>query len=481
MITSEVYTQLKNHGIDKKEADKQYQLLIKGNHYSKLLRAATLGDGITPLSLENAEKYGKLYNYKSSSINIQKFVPASGAATRMFKELIEFAKKGKKNSTISNLFNSFHKLAFANLVPPSVNNKDTANYILKKLGYQSTPKGLIPFHTYKGFTRTPFKEHWVEGLNYAASNGKVQLHFTVSEEHQNAFNKIYKTRIKSFFEEYGLELKIEFSHQHNSTDTIIIDSKGSVLVDGNGNPMIRPGGHGSLIQNLNSINADLVFIKNIDNVSHENHLETTTLYKKALAGVLLELKDKIFEQLKLIGNNNFSLSKLEHIGEEAMIQKPTSYLNWTAELKLKFWKKALNRPIRACGMVKNEGEPGGGPFWVTNNNGTSLQIVETAQIDMSNTYQSNIVQQSTHFNPVDLVCYTSDYQGNKFNLLDFVDESTAFITTKSVNGKEVNVLERPGLWNGAMADWITIFVEVPIETFNPVKTVNDLLNPAHQA
>ncbi len=482
MITAEVYSHLKNHGIDKIEVDKQYQLLNTGSQFSQLKKPATLGDGIIPLSKENTKKYAALFDANKSLIRIKKFVPASGAATRMFKELAEYAKIGVKTSAIKELFESLDKLAFENLIPSNLNNLQKAIYILNELGYQSTPKGLIPFHKYQGFTRTPFKEHWIEGLNYAATNGKVELHFTVSEEHQLAFEKIYKTRINSFFKEYNLGLKIDFSHQHRATDTIIVDTNGEILVDINtGMPIVRPGGHGALIQNLNSIEADLIFVKNIDNVAHENHIETTTRYKKALAGVLLELKNKVFEQLNLIDSETFDLNKLEHVGGEVMIEKPRNYNDWDDTLKVNFWKIAFNRPIRVCGMVKNEGEPGGGPFWVEDKKGVSLQIVESAQIDNSNSEQATILQQATHFNPVDLVCYTTDYKGNKFNLMNFIDESTAFITKKSVNGKDVNVLERPGLWNGAMANWNTIFVEVPIETFNPVKTLNDLLKPSHQA
>jgi len=251
-----------------------------------------------------------------------------------------------------------------------------------------------------------------------------------------------------------------------------MDEKGEVLR--------RPGGHGALIQNLNSIAADLIFVKNIDNVTHESRLAPTVLYKKALAGILLELKDKVFDQLNAIDKKEAKNEELEKVGEMLMIEKPSLYEQWNKNEQIEFWKKKLNRPIRICGMVKNEGEPGGGPFWVKEGDGTSLQIVESAQIDRSDSKQESIFQESTHFNPVDLVCYVNDYQGNKFNLLEFVDQSAAFITSKSYNGTDITVLERPGLWNGAMAYWNTVFVEVPIETFNPVKTINDLLKPAHQ-
>jgi uncharacterized protein DUF4301 len=480
MISSEVYSHLENAGLRKFEVDRQFKLLTQGVSFINLEKVAEIGNGIQFLSKEEALEYSKIYSKRANKVKIQKFVPASGAATRMFKELAEFAENNVKTNSISSLFNSISNLAFAPLIPAHLTKKEIAKYILKNLGYGNTPKGLIPFHKYKGFTRTPFKEHWIEGLNYAASNGKVQLHFTVSKEHKNAFEKIYKTRIKSFLEEYHLELEIEFSQQHNSTDTIIVDNEGKLLLDDDGLPILRPGGHGALIQNLNSLKADLVFVKNIDNVSHENHLEFTILYKKALAGILLEIKDKIFDQLSSIENNIYQLSTLEDTGSEIMIKKPDEYVGWKDEEKVSFWEEKFNRPLRVCGMVKNEGEPGGGPFWVKDNNCLSLQIIESAQINVSNKRQNSILQSSTHFNPVDLVCYITDYKGNRFDLLDYVDESAAFITEKTVNGKAVNVLEHPGLWNGAMANWNTVFVEVPIETFNPVKSVNDLLKPAHQ-
>ena len=479
MITPEIYSQLKEANILKPEVDNQYKLLTQGVKYIDLNRAATISNGIGSMPMKEATNYADYYVANRNKTSILKFIPASGAATRMFKELFAFANDGVESDTINILYSSIHKLAFAPLIPQNLTKKDKAIYILKTLGYQSTPKGLIPFHTYAGFTRTPFKEHWIEGLRYASSKNKVDLHFTVSAEHQDAFEKIYITRKKSFSEEYNLELNINFSHQYKSTDTIIVDDKGAILLDENNKPILRPGGHGALIQNLNALETDLVFVKNIDNVSHENHLTTTTLFKKALAGLLLQLKNKVFNQLHSIDKGESKVDKLEVLGKELNISQPANYITWDNESKVEFWKTKFNRPIRVCGMVKNEGAPGGGPFWVNSEKETSLQIVETAQLNLENADQNKILKKSTHFNPVDLVCYITNYQGQKFNLLEYVDESAAFITNKTVQGKEVKVLERPGLWNGAMANWITLFIEVPIETFNPVKTVNDLLKPAH--
>lgn len=479
MITPEIYSHLEEQNILKPEVDNQYKLLTEGVKYTDLNRAASINDGILSMSLKQATIYAEHYDSNGKHINIVKFVPASGAATRMFKDLAAFAAGGAESDSINNLFDSIKKLAFSPLIPQNLTNRDKAKYILDNLGYQSSPKGLIPFHTYAGFTRTPFKEHWIEGLRYASSKKKVNLHFTVSSDHQHAFEKIYITRKKSFSEEYDLDLEINFSHQHKSTDTIIVDDKGIILTDENNKIILRPGGHGALIQNLNALESDLVFVKNIDNVSHESHLGPTALFKKALAGLLLQLKEKVFKKLHSIDEGNAKLEDIEIVGKELNISYPPKYQGWNSETKIEFWKNKFNRPIRVCGMVKNEGAPGGGPFWVNREEEISLQIIETAQINLEDGDQHKILKNSTHFNPVDLVCYITNYKGKKFNLLEYVDDSSAFITRKNVQGKEVKVLERPGLWNGAMADWITVFMEVPIDTFNPVKTVNDLLKPTH--
>ncbi len=479
MITEVEYAHFNEQGLNKLSVDKQYALLTKGAQYSNLSRPAVLTDGIESLSKEDAGKLATLYENQAKSISILKFVPASGAATRMFKELVTFIETGIESDPIVAFLNSFEQFSFAVLVPEELSNIKKAAYILKNLSFESTPKGLIPFHQYDGFTRTAFKEHWIEGLYYAAANGAVNLHFTVSENHQYAFEQIYMTRITSFSKEYDKKLSIEFSQQDKSTDTIVVNNTGELVTGTEGLPITRPGGHGALINNLNELSADLVFVKNIDNVVHQNHLQLTTLYKKALAGRLIAIKTKLFKALEHIDNKNANLPNLEALGNETNIIPPATYEHYSTSEKIKFWKSRFNRPIRVCGMVKNLGEPGGGPFWVLKNESISLQIVEASQIDGTKQIQEDIVQSSTHFNPVDLMCYLTNYQGNKFDLVKYVDTTTAFVTSKTVNGKEVKVLEHPGLWNGAMADWITIFMEVPIETFNPVKTVNDLLKPMH--
>ncbi|MCB0495966.1 MAG: DUF4301 family protein [Cyclobacteriaceae bacterium] len=480
MITSEIYSQLEASEINKQEADRQYKLLISGAHFMVLDRTATINDGIKRLNELEANAYAKAYDDQKNNLLVEKFVPASGAASRMFKDLVNFEADGKISKPIESLFASKEKLAFYTLLPKNASDKELAHFILYKLGYESTPKGLIPFHAYESGYRTPFEEHWLEGIKYAESNGKIKIHFTISEDHQEAFQALLKQNKQEFEKKYGANLHISFSFQKKSTDTIAVDNAGNIVMDDNSKVLLRPGGHGALIQNLNSIDAELIFVKNIDNVTHESRLVPTILYKKALAGVLLELKDKVFRLLRTLDSGKASLEELEKMGPELMMETPQDYAQMNDADKLSFWKNKLNRPLRVCGMVKNEGEPGGGPFWVKERNGASLQIVESAQIDRENEEQETILQNSTHFNPVDLVCYVKDYQGHKFDLTNFVDQSAAFITSKSFNGKDITVLERPGLWNGAMAYWNTIFVEVPIETFNPVKTINDLLKKGHQ-
>jgi len=479
MIPPNLYNYFENAGISRSEVDRQYSLLISGTSFSILTKPATIGDGIHSLSLNEANSLVQFYKNSKEEISIQKFVPASGAATRMFKALVEYESSNIGSSSVEELMENISQLAFYELIPKGLSKEEAVMYLISTLQYHKTPKGLVLFHQYGSKKRTAFEEHWMEAILYANSKGTSHIHFTVSEHHQEAFKRIEKNGIDNFESDNGINLNINYSNQLSSTDTLCIDADKNVVLTTEGIPVLRPGGHGALIQNLQAIESDLVFIKNIDNVVHQNHIETTVLFKQALAGKLLQVKETIFNMLKSIDEDKADLTKLELVGKEIFIAVPTDYSTKSESEKLNYWKTKLNRPIRVCGMVKNEGEPGGGPFWVESTNEVSLQIVESAQIDLNDKTQVSILQQSTHFNPVDLVCYLTDYRGNKFNLLEYIDESTAFITAKTVNGNEARVLERPGLWNGAMADWITIFVEVPIETFNPVKTVNDLLKPMH--
>ncbi|MEE1232119.1 MAG: DUF4301 family protein, partial [Phocaeicola sp.] len=332
--------------------------------------------------------------------------------------------------------------------------------------------------------RTPLEEHLVEGALYAAGKtGQVNVHFTVSTEHRALFEKLVEEKVAVYAAKYGVEYNVSFSEQKPSTDTVAADMENKPFRD-NGKLLFRPGGHGALIENLNDLDADVVFIKNIDNVVPDRLKEDTVTYKKLIAGVLVTLQKKAFEYLELLDSGHYTHTQLEEIirfvQQKLMCRKSDIKNLEDADLVI-YLRKKLNRPMRVCGMVKNVGEPGGGPFLAYNPDGTvSLQILESSQIDMKDAEKKAMFEQGTHFNPVDLVCAVRDYKGNKFNLVNYVDKATGFISYKSKNGKDLKALELPGLWNGSMSDWSTVFVEVPLSTFNPVKTVNDLLREQHQ-
>jgi len=350
--------------------------------------------------------------------------------------------------------------------------------------FANKPKGILPFHHYGDFIATPIYEHLKECVAYATSQQNANVQFTISEDHLDGFlDGIME--VKSIIEEESeTKINFSFSYQHKSTDTIAVNPDNTPFRDNDGRLLFRPGGHGALIENLGQLDADIVFIKNIDNVSH-NNTHTIALYKKALAGILIELQQLIFTYLEQLDNDVLNEKDIDAIlafaETKLSLNIPSGIEKYTPQNKKEFAKELLNKPIRICGMVKNEGEPGGGPFWIECSKGSlSLQIVESSQIDLENKTQKNIFANASHFNPVDLVCGLKNYKGEFFNLRDFVDATSGFITYKNKMGKDVKSYELPGLWNGAMAGWITIFAEVPLETFNPVKTVNDLLKPAHQ-
>ena len=348
--------------------------------------------------------------------------------------------------------------------------------------YANKPKGVLPFHKYKTHIATAAEEHLHECAYYASSNGVSNLHFTVSEAHQSQFESIIDTVKSEMEKESGTVINTSYSFQNKSTDTIAVDLKNNPFRDKNDKLLFRPGGHGALIENLDNLDADIVFIKNIDNVI-QNHIESIALYKKTLAGVLVELQQKVFKYLNGIdeGNVKHLDEIIDFVKNELNIGVNDGFSKYTSENKISYLKELLDRPIRVCGMVKNEGEPGGGPFWVQDSKGVvSLQIVESSQVDLANAGQAKILASATHFNPVDLVCGMRNYKNEKFDLTQFVDHNSGFIVEKTQNGKPLKSYELPGLWNGAMAKWITVFVEVPLITFNPVKTVNDLLKDPHQ-
>ncbi|MGB1307838.1 MAG: DUF4301 family protein, partial [Oceanihabitans sp.] len=354
-----------------------------------------------------------------------------------------------------------------------------------KLNYGFYPKGLLPFHEYKDHVSTAFEEHLFEAALYASANQQANLHFTISEKHKHIFDAEFK-RIEEIVEaKTNTKFHITFSYQSQATDTIAVTPKNQPFLEDNGDLLFRPSGHGALLNNLNALNADVIFIKNIDNVVVFKYENEVAQYKKMLAGILLEIQEQAFLYLKELEANNLSESKLVEIAKflknKMQIVISSEFEKYSHTYQIAYLIEKLNRPIRVCGMVKNEGEPGGGPFWVKDENGKiSLQIVESAQIDKKNKAQKSILKNATHFNPVDLVCGTKNYKGEKFNLHNFTDPKTAFITMKTKTGKDLKALELPGLWNGAMAYWNSIFVEVPLSTFNPVKTVTDLLKATHQ-
>lgn len=447
MFTPQDIQQLEQRGITLAEAERQMECFRTGFPELDIVAAASTkkDGGILKPTRAEQDAYIETWNqYLAEGHKVLKFVPASGAASRMFKALFEYLENGEETDFIKKFLSEKDKFAFG----PELAGKEgqeAVRYLLENMNYGNLPKGLLLFHSYRDGARTPALEHLVEGALYAASNGQVHLHFTVSHDHLPLFRQHIADNLKKFEEKYNVHYDVTFSEQLPSTDTLAANPDNTPFRTKEGNLLFRPGGHGALIQNLNQQDADIVFVKNIDNVVPDRLKKDTVRYKQILAGVLVAEQKRIFERL----------------------QDPTV----SEEEKAK-----LNRPIRVCGVVKNTGEPGGGPFLVRDEDGTiSCQILESVQIS-----DPALMAQATHFNPVDLVCAIRDVNGKPFNLPDYVDPKTGFISSKSKDGKELKALELPGLWNGAMAKWNTIFVEVPVSTFNPVKTVNDLLREQHQ-
>ncbi|MEO9968077.1 MAG: DUF4301 family protein [Reichenbachiella sp.] len=489
MFTAEQKEFIQSRGSDIKTVERQMADFKVGFPYLNLARPATIGDGIIQLSEQQVTAYSSEYESLVSNKELLKFVPASGAATRMFKELFEFLDTNEINSGVEKFIDGLENFAFYTELTECLINQGTPitellearNYkpivhtLLDSSGlnYGSLPKGLLLFHIEEDIAKTPLEEHLTEGAKYAVQkDGRAKLHFTVSPEHQEKFEEKL-AGIKAIYEKkFGIQYEVTFSQQKKSTDTIAVDLADEPFME-NGKLLFRPAGHGALLENLNDLDADVIFVKNIDNVVPD-HLKTDTLtYKKALASLLLEFQQDSFDW-------QMRASAGEDCMDEALVKLKSKY-SLTPELTGdKALTNFLNRPVRVCGMVENTGEPGGGPFWVDDESGLSLQIAETAQIDLDKTDQAEILKGSSHFNPVDLVCGVRDYKGKKFDLLQYRNDKTGFITQKSRSGKDLKAMELPGLWNGAMANWITIFVEVPISTFNPVKTVNDLLKSNHQ-
>ena len=497
--------QIASRGISEQQVEKQLQQFEQGFPFLKLEAAASIGQGIiAPEEGERNQYIEKWNEYKANAHKVVKFVPASGAASRMFKDMFAFlnASYDHPNTPFEKeFFDNIKKFAFRKALCDKchANNGKSVMELIKEgnyktvvanmlnaegLNYGQLPKGLLLFHNYEDGARTSMEEHLVEAALYASSNGEAHVHFTVSHDHLELFKAKVAEKKDIYEKRYGVKYIISFSEQKPSTDTIAANPDNTPFREDDGSLLFRPGGHGALIENLNEIDADVVFIKNIDNVVPDRLKDDTVTYKQLIAGILVSLQEKTFEYLRVLDSGEYNHNKLEEIirfvQRDLCCRKPDIKDMEDADLVI-YLRQKLNRPMRVCGVVKNVGEPGGGPFLVYNNDGTiSLQILESSQIDKNNEEYMKMFTQGTHFNPVDLVCALKDYKGNAFNLPDFVDPSTGFISNKSKNGKELKALELPGLWNGAMSNWNTVFVEVPLSTFNPVKTVNDLLREQHQ-
>ena len=505
MLSERDLMQIADKGISEKQIENQLNEFKTGFPFLRLKAAASVERGIVATTAESREKYEKCWEqFKAAGNKVVKFVPASGAASRMFKDMFAFVDAEYDKPTTDfekKYFDNIEKFAFYDELNEAClknegkdiptlladgNFKAVASQMLRPegLNYGQLPKGLLLFHKYAEGPRTPMEEHLVEAALYAASNGEAHIHFTVSHEHMPLFRQKVADKVDFYSKKYGVKYDISFSEQKPSTDTVAANPDNTPFRNADGSLLFRPGGHGALIENLNEIDADVIFIKNIDNVVPDRLKDETITYKQVIAGVLVSLQQKAFEYLRLLEAGTYNHDKLEEIirfvQQDLCCRKADIKELEDADLVI-YLREKLNRPMRVCGVVKNVGEPGGGPFLTYNQDGTvSLQILESSQIDKNNAEYMEMFTKGTHFNPVDLVCAVKDYKGQPFNLPDFVDRTTGFISSKSKNGKELKALELPGLWNGAMSNWNTVFVEVPLGTFNPVKTVNDLLREQHQ-
>lgn len=497
--------QLAAKGISKEKVESQLKAFQTGFPYLKLEGPAAIGKGIMKLSDEEVKASVNTWNdYKAQGHKVVKFVPASGAASRMFKDVFAFVDAPYDVPTTDfekKFFGGIEKFAFYDALDTLLKEKKgksikqlfsegdykaVAKGMLETdgLNYGQLPKGMLLFHHYADGARTPMEEHLVEGALYAASNGEANVHFTVSHEHLEYFKQKVGEKADGLAEKYKVNYNISFSEQKASTDTIAANPDNTPFRNDDGSMLFRPGGHGALIENLNDIDADIIFVKNIDNVVPDHLKAETVAWKQAIAGILVELQKQTFAYLEMLEKDHCTAEQLQEMLQflkNSLCCHKADAAAFDYESLKNYLKAKFNRPMRVAGVVKNVGEPGGGPFLAYNQDGTySLQILESSQIDKDNEQYMKYFTEGTHFNPVDLVCAVKDYKGKAFHLPDFVDSTTGFISSKSKNGKELKALELPGLWNGAMSNWNTIFVEVPLGTFNPVKTVNDLLREQHQ-
>lgn len=505
MFTQKDLHQIAEKGILIDDINRQIKYFQNGFPPSNISMTATPGKGIIVLSEGDEQHYREIFMNNGPDFQLVRFIPASGAASRMFKSLYEALSDLNglseeeqldwiaENVEIRNFFDNlkaypfYEDLELAEDALPSQILKDILE--VEGLNYASKPKGLLKFHKYsEEDRRSSFEEHLLEAIPYCGNRNKnVSIHMTVSPDHLEGFKAEAAKILPRIEKETGMQLNLSFSFQKAETDTIAVDMYDDPFRNQDGSLLFRPGGHGALIKNLDALDADIIFISNIDNVAPDRVKEIRVNYKQVLGGLLMEVRSKIFYYLQLLTSND----KLEKTRLDTMvtfmhdrlgIAIPEGLMDWDGPELIKWLIESMNRPIRVCGMVKNEGEPGGGPFYVRSESGeVSLQIVESSQINLDNPHQAAVFGESTHFNPVDLVCSIRDFRGEKFNLNRFVDHNSGFISSKSVEGRPLKALELPGLWNGSMAGWLTMFVDVPAETFSPVKTVFDLLREEHLA
>lgn len=463
--------QITSHGLTVDAVQQQLRDFATGFPCADIVSAATIGNGVLPML---GAEYIEYFDANRDKYKIVKFVPASGAATRMFRDLFEFLSTGDMNKTTQTILDNIEQFAFyddlTQVLPENPSDTDKIKYLVDKCGlnYGQSPKALLQFHKYADENRTALAEHLVEGAQYAQSNGRVNIHFTVSPEHIDGFNKKLSEIQSKYESKYGVKYDISMSTQRPETDTIAVNLDNTPFRNDDGTLLFRPAGHGALIENLNDIDADIIFIKNIDNVCPDSARSDTIFHKCALAGMAIKTQSQIFEYMRALEDGTANLDEIR------------TYITSTLGLRLNSdtdVREILNRPLRVCGIIKNTGEPGGGPFWVNGKDGPSLQIVEPGQIASD---RISILHDGEFFSPTDLVCMPRDWRGNKFDLTKYIDVTSGFISEKSSNGRALRAMERPGLWNGSMAKWNTIFVETPLTTFTPAKVIIDLIKPSHK-
>lgn len=485
MFTEQDLKQIAAHGLSLCEVEQQIENFRKGFPHLNIKSSATVGNGILAIDDATAEELRAEYRAATNGLKVEKFVPASGAATRMFKDLFAFVNEGEMNPTVEKVGANLEKFAFAEalhkVTPEGASLVEIISAIIGEgLEYGAKPKGLVLFHRYPtGTSRTAFEEHLVEGAMYAACDGVVNIHFTVSPEHMEGFRELFESVRTHYESRYDVRYNISMSVQKSSTDTIAVNPDCTPFRGEDGRLLFRPAGHGALIENLNDIDADIIFIKTIDNVAPDARKADTIKYKEVLAGLLVTTQKRIFDYAAALESRSVEVAEVvRFVEEELCVKLPASVKGGDAEALRQVLLGVLDRPLRVCGMVRNEGEPGGGPFWAEGADGVvSLQIAESSQISPE---QKHLMAEATHFNPVDIVCGTKNRKGEKYDFKRFVDPATGFISSKSSAGRTLLAQELPGLWNGAMASWNTLFVEVPITTFSPIKVVTDLLRPEHQ-